>query len=177
MDALDNLAKIYVKFYICQIHSSISYPRYKKSQQNYEELIVDQINLMNEIDNNSNANSNSMNKKDNDSNNNNNNNNTQLKIEDEDEKEKYPKKLFVFKNKIFSRVEIQGLIVQIQTRGQGDYSRKIIYLDDTTSIIQVIIWKNKMINSYDQIEKVTYSQYIIPLIIILHSYLEHIFEY
>lgn len=150
MDALDNLAKIFVKFYICQIHSSISYSRYKKSQQNYEELIEDQINLMNEESNNdldNKTNSNLISKKEND---------IQMKTEEEDDKEKFPKKLFVFKNKIFSRVEIQGLIVQIQARGLGDNLRKIIYLDDTTGIIQVIIWNNKMSNIFNQIDKVTH---------------------
>lgn len=127
-------SKIYVKFFIIQINSSISYYNYLK--QNKE---------LNELDLNLNSDFNSSEK-------NYYNNDEFLDVDIEDLEfdeesaaidDKY-KKYFLYKNKIFSKVEVIGIVIEIKTIGHENKNyRHIIFLDDTTSMIQCICWNNK----------------------------------
>jgi len=65
------------------------------------------------------------------------------------------RKYFVYKNVVYSKVEIQGLVVEIQNLGYEDKNnlRYVIYIDDTTGVIQAISWKNNSNKVYEKIEK------------------------
>jgi DNA/RNA endonuclease YhcR with UshA esterase domain len=133
----DILTKVYCKFYICQINSSVSFPTYIKVQQLEEKLInsfqeenngIEIKDLMDIEDSNKNVITNDFIT---------NSNN-----------EKYFRKFFAYNGKIYSKVEIMGLVVQSKTILQGERERRILYIDDTTGVIQCILWKNKMENIY-----------------------------
>lgn len=65
------------------------------------------------------------------------------------------RKYFVYKNVVYSKVEIHGLVVEIQNLGYEDKNnlRYVIYIDDTTGVIQAISWKNNSNKVYEKIEK------------------------
>ena len=46
-----------------------------------------------------------------------------------------------------------GVVTQIQTHSQTGSPRKILFIDDTTGVIQCILWKNKAQSFYDLSEK------------------------
>lgn len=115
-------SKIYVKFYLAQINSSVSY---------YDHLVkakeLNDIDLMLEDDD---LNPENMNFDEND------------QVENKEVNILY-NKFFFFQNKIFSKVEVMGLVVETLNRGNDKNERFFITLDDSTSIIRCICWKNK----------------------------------
>ena len=124
--------KIYVKLYISQILSSISYYEMKNNQMEVEKFFDENFNE--------------------------NNNQSKSKTITHEEMVKY-KKLIVYNNIVYSNVEIMGLIVEIQTLGIDENKlRHILYIDDTTGIIQAIIWKNYNSIIYEKV-----SSYIVIL--------------
>ena len=62
---------------------------------------------------------------------------------------KYLKKLFLFKDKIFSKVEIMGKIIGRNLKEQ----RLIIYIDDSTGVIEAVVWRNQNETFYQSAEK------------------------
>lgn len=116
-EELDVFSRVYVKFYICQIYASETYTIWKQNQKNLEKLLElpsDNENNPNEI------------------------------VPVSQETEKYMKRLFVYKKKIFSRVEVMGIVTLVQSHMNGDVSRILLHLDDSTGIILCILWKNKL---------------------------------
>lgn len=160
---MDSFAKVNVKFYICQIQAAIPYLKYKEHEEELERIFIEcetefnNPNLM-EIDENETQN----NKNENINENQTNPSSNQKKKTYTEEEKKLLKKLFVYENKIFSRVEIMGLIIQINSLSQSEGSaRKIITIDDTTGVIQCILWKNKVEKYYNDIDKeLSVGQYI-----------------
>ena len=130
MEGYDILAKIYVKFYICQINSAVSFPIWFEVQKKRNNIIEKEM-LQKEED--------------------------LMEIDDEPKgemNEKYIRKLFVIGTKTYSKVEIMGIVIEIKTFHQeGERERKIILIDDTTGVIQCILWKNKMENIYNNSDK------------------------
>ena len=128
MEGFDILAKVYVKLYICQINSAVSFPTWLEVQKIRNNLILTEM----------------LQKED------------SMDIDDEPKgemNEKYIRKLFVIGTKIYSKVEIMGIVIEIKTFHQeGERERKIILIDDTTGVIQCILWKNKMENIYNNSE-------------------------
>ena len=129
-DGLDILAKVYVKLYICQIFASVSYPSYKQGELEYKKILA-------EADLGSTQEG------------------TQVQTPKESalDEDKYLKRFFVYKGKVFSKLEIMGVVTQIQTHSQTGSPRKILFIDDTTGVIQCILWKNKAQSFYDLSEK------------------------
>ena len=129
MEGFDILAKVYVKLYICQINSAVSFPTWLEVQKIRNNLILTEM----------------LQKED------------SMDIDDEPKgemNEKYIRKLFVIGTKIYSKVEIMGIVIEIKTFHQeGERERKIILIDDTTGVIQCILWKNKMENIYNNSDK------------------------
>ena len=127
MEDIDIFAKVYVKFYICQILSSVSYPMWRQKQNEYIKLI-EQVNSKPQSEEQEQQ--------------------QQTQIQDyiNDSNNKYIKRLFVYKEKIFSKVEILGMIVMVENHSysQNETARKILYIDDTTGVIQCVLWKNKI---------------------------------
>ena len=124
-------AKIYVKFYLVQINSSKSY--YDYLVQNKE---VNDLDLA--FDDNEDINPENL-----------------IFNENTNDKEVNVlfKKFFYFKNKIFSKVEVLGLVVETLYVGNNiKNERFFITLDDTTSKIQCICWRNKNPNIFDKIK-------------------------
>jgi hypothetical protein len=125
MDDLDVLSRVYVKFYICQIISSVSYPIWRQGQLEYLKLIEN-------IESSTTS-----------------NNNPKSSNEiTESPFDKHSRHLFVYNEKIYSKVEILGIIVMIKNHPLTESARKILYIDDTTGVIQCIVWKNKTQNFY-----------------------------
>ena len=128
MEGFDILAKVYVKLYICQINSAVSFPTWLEVQKIRNNLILTEM----------------LQKED------------SMDIDDEPKgemNEKYIRKLFVIGTKIYSKVEIMGIVIEIKTFHQeGERERKIILIDDTTGVIQCILWKNKMETIYNNSE-------------------------
>ena len=128
MEGYDILAKIYVKFYICQINSAVSFPIWLEVQKKRNNLIEKEMLQKEDL----------------------------MDIDDEPKgemNEKYIRKLFVIGTKIYSKVEIMGIVIEIKTFHQeGERERKIILIDDTTGVIQCILWKNKMETIYNNSE-------------------------
>ena len=135
MDELDILAKVYVKLYICQLFASVSYPLWKQGQNEYNQIIQAAL---------SSTESEAQNLPEKE---------IEEKTKTSYEEDKYLKRLFVYQGKIFSKIEIMGIVTQIQSHSQGGTARKILYLDDTTGVIQCIIWKNKVQNFYEKTEQ------------------------
>lgn len=64
------------------------------------------------------------------------------------------KKFFIFKEKVFSKVEVMGLVIETKSIGQDPKQyRYILYLDDGTSLIQCICWNNKNPNVYNNMKQ------------------------
>jgi len=66
---------------------------------------------------------------------------------------KYLKKLFLFNNKIFSKVEIMGKIIGRSIKDQ----RLILYIDDCTGVIESVVWRNQNETFYQLAEKALQS--------------------
>ena len=117
-------AKTYVKFYLVQINSSISYyDHLQKGQEiNYDSLFDED--LENCVEGNE---------------------------EPKQEVSEKFKRYFYFKDKTFSKVEVMGLIIETKVVGNEHNSRFILYLDDTTSLIQCISWENKNSTVYESL--------------------------
>jgi hypothetical protein len=178
------LSRIYVKFYICQILNSMSYHEMKKKQLEFQELIeysymeetshkfeeiiqpeniVDSLIITEEVKSESNQKLSSQSLP----------YDVKLKNSDPGLEMRIPmknygvkdlsqnyespiyRKYFVYKNLVFSKVEIQGLVVEIQNLGYEDKNnlRYVIYIDDSTGVIQAISWKNNSNKVYEKIEK------------------------
>ena len=122
------LAKVYVKFYLVQINSSLSYYDHLKRENDIAaiEKILD-FDDTDQVFNDNNQESNEVDFK--------------------------YKKFFLFKNKIFSKVEVMGLVVEAKGIGvEHKQLRYIIYLDDGSSLIQCICWNNKNPSVYNEIK-------------------------
>lgn len=141
------LTKIYTKFYLCQILTSKPYAEWKNSQMEYDQLLNEHFE---DIKENSNSNTN------------NNNNSTHAQAWNSfddtpmlDVNDAKYRKFFVYKNMVFSKIEINGLVIEIQTKGYSEKNnlRKILYVDDSTGIIQCIIWQNKNESLYRKTEQ------------------------
>ncbi len=65
------------------------------------------------------------------------------------------RRYFVFKNVVYSKVEIQGLVIEKRALGYEEKNnyRFLIYIDDTSGVIQAIAWKNKNDAIFNKIEK------------------------
>ncbi len=173
------LSRIYVKFYICQILNSISYYEMKKKQLEFQELI--EFSYMEETTQKAKENEDEdVGMKENfksesiekmstvsfsyDFSLQNTNTNYDFRSPNKNYESKESlhnyespiyRKYFVYKNVVFSKVEIQGLVVEIQNLGYEDKNnlRYVIYIDDTTGVIQAISWKNNSNKVYEKIEK------------------------
>lgn len=74
-------------------------------------------------------------------------------IELNKENEAKYRKTVVYKNNIFSKVEIQGMVVDKKSFGHSDqynYRTKLI-IDDTTGVIEVFVWRSKKENIFNKI--------------------------
>jgi hypothetical protein len=176
------LGKIYAKFYICQILNSMSYFDMKTKQLELQQLIEDNVDE-NDQDNSqeisekvygaNNGNKNYLIKED-----------YEMKIENEKKsfseiKNKGLKsrnsttqrvdfrenlnaydnpifrRYFVFKNVVYSKVEIQGVVIEKRALGYEEKNnyRFLIYIDDSTGVIQAIAWKNKNDAIFSKLKK------------------------
>jgi len=65
------------------------------------------------------------------------------------------RRYFVYKNVVYSKVEIQGIVIEKRALGYEEKNnyRYLIYIDDTTGVIQAISWKNKNAALFSKIEK------------------------
>jgi hypothetical protein len=142
------LGKIYAKFYICQILKSMSYYDSKMKQLDFQMLIeenymeTDEANKETPLDVSSQA-------------------VTQRTMADtphqpERKNKEFQESLsmydnslyrryFVFKGIVYSKVEIQGIVIEKRSLGYEEKNnyRFLIFIDDTTGVIQAISWKNK----------------------------------
>jgi hypothetical protein len=75
-------------------------------------------------------------------------------IELNKENEAKYRKTLVYKNNVFSKVEIQGMVVDKKILGQADrFNYRIkLFLDDTTGVIEVFVWKSKKENIFQKIK-------------------------
>jgi len=82
-----------------------------------------------------------------------NKNNFEL-IELNKENEARYRKTLVYKNNVFSKVEIQGMVVDKKILGQADrFNYRIkLFVDDTTGVIEVFVWKSKKENIFQKIK-------------------------
>lgn len=129
-------AKVYAKFYICQINSSNSYYNHllQKKEVNDLDLLFDDIDEINPENLNFDENQ----------------NNSEINV--------LFKKFFYFKNVIFSKVEIMGLIVSMKSFEKNENKEKLyLTIDDSTGRIQCICWKNKNPFIYEKIKNLFVS--------------------
>jgi hypothetical protein len=127
-------AQVYVKFYLIQINSSKSYYDFLMQTKAISSLDA----LMDEED--------------------------EMKPENmvfnENEHKEVNvlfKKFFFFKNKIFSKVEVLGLVVETNTMGNDKNERYYITLDDSTARMLCICWKNRNPVIYDNLKSASVS--------------------
>jgi hypothetical protein len=160
------LGRIYAKFYICQILNAMSYIETKRQELEFQQLIEDNMTDMNNEIENSNSNlSNNLTseadierrEKERVQNENNNYKKKESLTKSINSLEENPqlKRYFYYKNIIYSKVEIQGLVVEKRVLGYEEKNnlRFIIFIDDTTGVMQAISWKNKNDSIYKKIEK------------------------
>ena len=142
--------KVYVKFYLIQLHNSLPY--FKKLKKEYElnQFLDENNDLFTNVEP---------------------KNNETLPISKATEKiekaltlveiesDTSLKKMFVFKNKIFSKIEVMGLVIDYHFIGseEKENSRAILYLDDSTGIINCLSWKNKSSANYQKISQLVNS--------------------
>lgn len=71
-------------------------------------------------------------------------------LEDTEENKKKYQKYFVYRDIVFSKVEIQGIVVEKKPYGYDDKNntRYCINIDDTTGVIQIVAWKNNNESNY-----------------------------
>jgi hypothetical protein len=142
------LGKIYAKFYICQILKSMSYYDSKMKQLDFQMLIeenymeTDEANKETQVGTISQALS------------------QRTLAETPQQAERKSKEFqeslsmydnslyrryFVFKGIVYSKVEIQGIVIEKRSLGYEEKNnyRFLIFIDDTTGVIQAISWKNK----------------------------------
>lgn len=174
------LCKVYTKFYICQILNSLSYYDWKSRNMELDELIsnalmdysegmTDNVNNVNSEMNNLTQITNSVAKSfdvdmSNITTSNNKSiadtsNNKRKSTTSKDDLQIYEnsayKRYFVYQDNVYSKVEIQGMVVEFNTLGYEEKNncRYIIYIDDTTGVIQAIAWKNKSETIFNKIAK------------------------
>lgn len=83
-------------------------------------------------------------------------------IELNKENEAKYRKTFVYKNNVFSKVEIQGLVVDRRVFGHVDahnYRMKLI-IDDSTGAIEVFVWRSKKENIFNKLRDEVVSEVI-----------------
>jgi hypothetical protein len=71
------------------------------------------------------------------------------------------RKLFRYGGVYYSKVEIMGLVVEMQTWGPDDKVRYILYIDDGTGLIQTIVWKNYNKGLYEKVQESVVSTYVL----------------
>ena len=176
------LGKIYAKFYICQILNSMSYYDMKTKQLELQQLIEDNYVDENELENTNEisdkvfgaSNGNSLVKDDIEMSNENEANFSEMKNRNlqsitksstskrVDYRENLTafdnpifRRYFVYKNVVYSKVEIQGLVIEKRALGYEEKNnyRFLIYIDDSSGVIQAIAWKNKNDAIFSKIEK------------------------
>lgn len=179
------LGKIYAKFYICQILNSMSYFDMKTKQLELQQLIEDNVDendpdnsqvLSQNTYGSNNGNKNNKSylikddyemKNENEKNSFSEVNNTGIKSKNsfshkKDNRENLNtydnpvyRRYFVFKNVVYSKVEIQGIVIEKRALGYEEKNnyRFLIYIDDSTGVIQAIAWKNKNDAIFSKIEK------------------------
>lgn len=174
------LGRIYAKFYICQIINSLSYIEMKTKQLEFQQLIEDNMadlemntdngdnttishNLSNDITkmdvdvskNNSEIKNSNINTTQSQAKNKPSNSMSTLNYLSSIESNPHYKRYFVYKNIIYSKVEIQGIVVEKRLLGYEEKNnlRSLVYVDDTTGVIQAISWKNKNDSVFNKIEK------------------------
>ena len=113
------LTKVYTKFYISQILNSISYQELKSNEDMLAQFIEENIDTNIQVNNRSSYSAKKSNYSD----------------------SKF-RRLFVYNNVYYSKVELMGTVVEMQTLGYEEKIRYILYLDDGTGIISAIVWKN-----------------------------------
>lgn len=85
------------------------------------------------------------------------------------------KKFFLYRDIIFSKVEIMGLVVETKVVGlENKNHRYIIYLDDGTSLVQCICWNNKNPTVFNHIRDQTKPGHFIRIYGYIDNY--HGFE-
>jgi len=74
-------------------------------------------------------------------------------IENNKDNEAKYRKLIVYNNLIFSKVEIQGIVIDKRIYGNIEKNnlRIKLLIDDTTGVIEVFIWKSKIENTFNKI--------------------------
>jgi hypothetical protein len=167
------LGRIYAKFYICQILNSTPYIESKTKELEFQQLIEDNMAEMEECNKQVNE-------------------NIEMKTDEFSEKEKIQKnesqikkrkseiasknketisslesnpqykRYFVYKKIIYSKCEIQGLVIEKRKIGYEDRNtlRHLIYIDDTTGVIQAIAWNNKSDAVFNKIEREIVSSFL-----------------
>jgi len=141
------LGRIFAKFYICQILNSTSYSEVKRKKLELEQLIEENmLDMNNEMESNLNKDCLNISSKK--------SNRTSLASNLIDENPQY-KRYFMYKNIIYSKVEIQGIVIEKTRMGYEEKKnvRFLIYIDDTTGVIQAISWLNKSDAVFRKIEK------------------------
>lgn len=165
------LGKIYAKFYICQILKSTSYYDSKMKQLDFQMLIEENSYEFEESNKETchpegNQTSQAVSQK-----------NTGDTSHISEKKSKafqeslsmYDNSLyrryFVFKKIVYSKVEIQGIVIEKRSLGYEEKNnyRFLIFIDDTTGVMQAISWKNKNDSVFSKIENE---------VVILHNFLE-----
>ena len=153
------LGEIYAKFYICQILKSMSYYDSKMKQldfqmlieENYEDSEENSKELGNsQLENDSMAGTQRTRAET--------QNNSQSKTKEFRESlsmydNSLYRRYFVFKGIVYSKVEIHGLVIEKRSLGYEEKNnfRFLIFIDDTTGVIQAISWKNKNDNVFSKI--------------------------
>jgi len=173
------LGKIYAKFYVCQILNSLSYYEFKTKQSELQKLIEENYISENDSEDlNTNLISRNedvemedlgiQNRESKMKVNNNKSLETNEKIKSEDiygrnaTKENLSqfdaplyRRYFVYKNVVYSKVEIQGLVIEKRSLGYEEKNnyRFLVYIDDSTGVIQGISWKNKSAATFEKVER------------------------
>jgi hypothetical protein len=119
------LTKIYTKFYISMILNSISYQDVLKNRELIENFVDTNPDL--NISGSKSSNNITPPKRA----------HTSTNYNDA----KY-RRVFMYNNVYYSKVEIMGLVVEMQIWGPDDKVRYLLYVDDGTGVIQAIVWKN-----------------------------------
>jgi hypothetical protein len=123
------LTKVYVKFYISQILNSVSYQTVKSNQEMLVQFIEENEDTNINISRSSNT----------------------ARRETTYNDSKF-RRLFMFNGVYYSKVEIMGIVVEMQTWGPDDKVRFIMYIDDGSGLISAIVWKNFNKNIFEKVQ-------------------------
>lgn len=148
------LCRIYTKFYISQILNAISYYEMKSNQLEFQKLIDEHMTDESAMDLDESKTESQLTRSGVTSKVTTKNYTSERQsLATINEDSRY-KRYFVYEGVVYSKVEIQGMVVEVQIKGTEDKNnlRYILYIDDTTGVIQTIAWRNKNSNLFQKIE-------------------------